>query len=190
MDADNSKTFYDYRKLENRITALQKELKEIRDARDADDTVIAKLQDSGFLLMDDFEEELDDLVSDLGKLKNPCAEVLIPTLGFKTLRIRNNNRAVEWTGVVPSMDQCQFFSIELAGEVGEALNIVKKYIREVNNWTGGLAATDATFQLADELADVVITADLLASTFNIDLSAAVVNKFNKTSEKHNLKERL
>lgn len=76
---------------------------------------------------------------------------------------------------------------ELAGEAGEMCNVVKKLERE----RLGLRGSRATIEdLADELADVVICADLLAKAANINLDEAVARKFNKTSEKYNLPIRL
>lgn len=76
---------------------------------------------------------------------------------------------------------------ELAGEAGEMCNVVKKLERE----RLGLRGSRATLEdLADELADVVICADLLAKAANINLDEAVARKFNKTSEKYNLPIRL
>ncbi len=50
-----------------------------------------------------------------------------------------------------------------------------------------MATSKATVEdLSEELADVVICADLLAAKYNIDLEAAVKDKFNKTSDKYNL----
>ena len=66
-------------------------------------------------------------------------------------------------------------------------NVVKKLERE----RLGLRGSRATLEdLADELADVVICADLLAKAANINLDEAVARKFNKTSEKYNLPIRL
>jgi NTP pyrophosphatase (non-canonical NTP hydrolase) len=72
---------------------------------------------------------------------------------------------------------------ELAGEVGEACNIIKKLERE----RIGLRGTRATRQeLADELADVIICADLIAMQAGINLDKAVRKKFNATSHKYDL----
>jgi NTP pyrophosphatase (non-canonical NTP hydrolase) len=76
---------------------------------------------------------------------------------------------------------------EIAGEVGEACNVIKKIARERNGMVGSRATTD---DLADELADVLICASLIANAAGIDLSAALVRKFNKTSEKNGLVTRL
>ena len=76
---------------------------------------------------------------------------------------------------------------ELGGEAGEVLNVVKKLEREARGWRGSRATVD---DLAQELGDVVICADLLAAEYDIDLWAAVVAKFNATSEKVGLPTRL
>jgi NTP pyrophosphatase (non-canonical NTP hydrolase) len=62
----------------------------------------------------------------------------------------------------------------MAGEAGEACNLIKKMRRgdHVN-----------LKQVADELADLVIYADLLAARLDINLGAAVVDKFNEVSAK-------
>jgi NTP pyrophosphatase (non-canonical NTP hydrolase) len=44
--------------------------------------------------------------------------------------------------------------------------------------------------LADELADVFLYLDLLASKCGIDLPAAIVRKFNVVSERQDFPERL
>src|SRR6266852_2876118 len=69
---------------------------------------------------------------------------------------------------------------ELAGETGEACNVIKKLERERLRLRGSRATVA---QLAEELADVVIVVDLIASRLNIDLSYAIEQKFNATSAK-------
>lgn len=76
---------------------------------------------------------------------------------------------------------------ELGGEVGEALNVIKKLERERLGWRG---SRDTVEHLAEELADIVICADLCAITADIDLYEAVVRKFNATSEKIGMATRL
>lgn len=77
---------------------------------------------------------------------------------------------------------------ELAGEVGEACNVIKKIERERLGING---SRDTVAHLAEELADVVICADLIAMHEGIDLlGTAVPAKFNATSEKVGLKTRL
>jgi NTP pyrophosphatase (non-canonical NTP hydrolase) len=73
----------------------------------------------------------------------------------------------------------------LAGEVGEVCHVTKKLrrLQMAPHWASrdGDAALEA--QLADELADTVIYADLLAARMGIDLGAAIVKKFNQVSER-------
>ncbi|ARR53454.1 hypothetical protein HY78_08460 [Rhizorhabdus wittichii DC-6] len=80
-----------------------------------------------------------------------------------------------------------FDAIELGGEVGELLNIVKKFEREERGWRGSRAETGA---FADECADVLICLDKLARRRNIDLEAATIAKFNATSVKVGLPQKL
>ncbi|WQO66806.1 MazG-like family protein [Sinorhizobium medicae] len=76
---------------------------------------------------------------------------------------------------------------EMAGEVGEACNVIKKLERERHGWSGSRATKE---QLAEELADVVHTAILCAITAGTHLEPAVIDKFNSTSEKNGLASRI
>lgn len=120
-------------------------------------------------------------------------------LDLAALRAANLARQAEWCpDQVPDLS---FRGNELAGEGGEAMeaaldflgamgrmvaaigraaNTIKKLERERHGWAGS-RATKA--QLAEELADVVICADLCGITADIPLAPAVVAKFNTTSEK-------
>lgn len=73
-----------------------------------------------------------------------------------------------------------FRATELGGECGEALNEVKKLEREKMGFRGSRTTVE---KLADELADVIICADLVAAEYDIDLWEAVKRKFNETSDK-------
>jgi NTP pyrophosphatase (non-canonical NTP hydrolase) len=106
-------------------------------------------------------------------------------MDLKTLRNANVARDVEW-------GEGQAFGLsyrgnELAGEVGEACNVLKKLDRERRGLVGSRATLE---QAADELADVIICADLAAMELGINLAEAVARKFNKTSEKYGLQTRL
>lgn len=75
----------------------------------------------------------------------------------------------------------------MAGECGEACNVVKK-IRRLDDgadkpYNAGADRGELTRLLRKELADLVIYADLLAARLGIDLGDAVVEKFNEVSEK-------
>lgn len=73
----------------------------------------------------------------------------------------------------------------LAGEVGEACNFIKKIRRLQSDPCVLPEESDAMFVLLEnveeELADVVIYADLLAARLHIDLGLAVKRKFNVVS---------
>lgn len=118
------------------------------------------------------------------------------SLDLKTLRHANVRRSLEWTGnangnvLEKVTGDILFRSNELGGEAGEAMNFVKKIVRQLNGMKGGMSLNEGKQGLAKELADVVICADRLAEVFSIDLGAAVIAKFNETSEKHGFNTRL
>jgi NTP pyrophosphatase (non-canonical NTP hydrolase) len=102
-----------------------------------------------------------------------------------TLRAANLLRQSSWdpeNRITPS-----YLGMALAGELGEALNIVKKLEREALGLPGSRGNVE---DLALELADVIIYLDLLAARYGIDLGPAVIAKFNATSEKLGFPERL
>lgn len=100
------------------------------------------------------------------------------TLSFKTLRDANASRQTEWDS--GNVIDLAYRGNELAGEVGEASNVIKKLERERLGIRGSRATID---DLAQELADVIICTDLIAHAAGIDLGKAVAEKFNATSEK-------
>lgn len=103
---------------------------------------------------------------------------------LRELRACNAIRQSEWD----SNDQIDLIyrGNELAGEVGEACNIIKKIERERLGVRGSRATLE---QLGEELADVVICADLAAMSAGIDLADAVKRKFDATSAKYGLSTR-
>lgn len=101
------------------------------------------------------------------------------------LREANIARSEEWTkGEKVSLS---FRGNELAGEVGEACNVIKKLERERLGYRG---SRDTVDHLMEELADAVICADLTAMEVGRDLDEAVRNKFNATSDKYGLSVRM
>ncbi len=109
-------------------------------------------------------------------------EQAVPSgLTIRCLQAAHVERQEEWCP--DQKPDLSFRGNEMAGEVGEACNIIKKLERERHGWRGSRATRD---QLADELADVVHTAVLCAITAGLDLESAVVAKFNTTSEKNGL----
>lgn len=108
-------------------------------------------------------------------------------------KARWHSGAEEWTGADWSNAMC--------GEAGEAANVVKKLRRHET----GIGAGPGVFpgakgepyntmellaKLADEIADVILYADLLASFYGIDTEAAVRAKFNRVSEAQDFPERI
>lgn len=105
---------------------------------------------------------------------------------FSELRQANVDRNEEWnTG--DEYTSLAFRGNELAGETGEACNHIKKLERERIGIRGSRSSPEA---LAEELADIIICADLIAMDLGIDLGDAVASKFNATSEKYSLETRL
>lgn len=100
---------------------------------------------------------------------------------YNTLRAANIARNKLWnpdSTITPS-----FRGNELAGETGEACNVIKKLDRERLGLKGSRATKG---QLAEELADIIICVDLIAMDYDIDMHEAVQDKFNKTSRERDL----
>lgn len=94
------------------------------------------------------------------------------------LRQANAERQKEWNPGDGTMPPASFWACELGGEVGEALNVIKKLERERLGMVGSRATRG---DLSKELADIIICVDLVALHYGIDLSLALVKKFNETS---------
>ena len=104
---------------------------------------------------------------------------------FNDLRQATVTRQAEWD---PNNNiTLEYRGNELAGEVGEACNVIKKLARERIGLRGSLATRR---QLADELADVIICVDLIAAAEGIDLDIHIAEKFNATSAEYNLRTKL
>jgi NTP pyrophosphatase (non-canonical NTP hydrolase) len=103
---------------------------------------------------------------------------------YTTLREANIARQAEWDA--GNAIDLAYRGNELAGEVGEACNVIKKLERERHGIRGSRTTVQ---QLAEELADIVICTDLIAMQAGIDLDQAVRDKFNATSEKVGLRTR-
>jgi len=106
-------------------------------------------------------------------------------LSFGDLREANYERQKEWDPEAGITEE--YLGNALAGEVGETCNVVKKLARQRLGLRGSRATSE---DLGEEIADVIIYADLLAKFYNIDLAEAVRKKFNKTSVKYNLNTKL
>ncbi len=102
---------------------------------------------------------------------------------YKTIAEAQAARLLEWDALGRTVVPPTFYATELGGETGEALNVVKKLEREAMGLPGSRASV---FDLALELADVMICARNLAIRYGIDVDAVVVTKFNDSSDKAGL----
>jgi NTP pyrophosphatase (non-canonical NTP hydrolase) len=101
-------------------------------------------------------------------------------LTFRTLRDANKKRvpyfhdahAAPWT-------PAQWLQA-VVGELGEYANLRKKVER------GDFTLAEALPELANELADVVIYLDILATELGIDLGPAVMRKWNTKAEERGI----
>jgi|SoiMethySBSTD1v2_1073268.scaffolds.fasta_scaffold00799_2 NTP pyrophosphatase (non-canonical NTP hydrolase) len=80
-----------------------------------------------------------------------------------------------------------FRTTELAGEVGELLNVIKKIERERLGWGGRRASRE---DLAGEIGGVMTCLDLLAMELGIDLAEATVSEFNRVTERLGLRTKI
>lgn len=103
---------------------------------------------------------------------------------YVSLRSANVARQKEWDA--GNQITLSYRGNELAGEVGEVCNVIKKLER---GWMGIKGSRDTQEHLAEELADVIICCDLIAMHMSIDLEQATKNKFNATSAKVGLQTR-
>ena len=104
---------------------------------------------------------------------------------LRDLRASSEARQQHWGGA--DQIDISFRAIELGGEVGELLNLIKKLIRLRKSITGTKETEEDLLKaIAEELADVVISADLLAGDLGISLDTEVPKKFDKTSVKNNI----
>lgn len=104
---------------------------------------------------------------------------------FDDLRTANNERQKLWEA--SGAFSLEYLGCALAGEVGEACNVIKKLARAKLTDIGSKATAN---QLAEELADCIIYIDLIARREGIDLEDAVRTKFNAVSNKYNLGVRI
>lgn len=124
-------------------------------------------------IRNEFDRELDRMIG-LANVEAARRDRDPPPLTFEQLRLVNVARQREhfkgcrdWT--------LSDWALAMVGEAGEACNVVKKLNR--NDGTGTPEA------VVEELADVIIYADILAAKLGQDLGEAVRRKFNLVSER-------
>ena len=106
-------------------------------------------------------------------------------LSFSELRVTNVQRCEQVFHKIHDWSPTDW-ACAMAGESGETCNAVKK-LRRMDDGTNTAkdpqTIEEAVNLIADELADTIIYADLLAARLNIDLGAAVTRKFNIVSDR-------
>ena len=101
---------------------------------------------------------------------------------FNVLRAANRRRQQEWPG--NDKADVAFRAIELAGEAGEVMEAIKKFLRAQRGIKGSIATRE---DIVSEMGDLLVSLDLVADELGIDLGAAVRSKFNQTSEKYGMR---
>lgn len=108
-----------------------------------------------------------------------------PTGFLGELREKNNQRQEEWPSDI-EVDEL-FRSNELAEEAGELCGAVKKLYRYKHNIAGNQKSYDELHQnLKEEIGDLMITLDLLAGKYGLNIEECTKMKFNQTSENNDL----
>lgn len=102
------------------------------------------------------------------------------------LRRANMERQKEWDTTTGGVS-LSYRGNELAGEVGELCNILKKLEREALGIKG---SRDTVEHAGEEGGDVLICLDLIFGKLGLDLTTCTRNKFNATSEKVGLLTRI
>lgn len=112
---------------------------------------------------------------------------------FDELRSANATRVHRWHDEDSIPWNIAEWTNALCGEAGEAANVAKK-IRRVETRARGRDnerdVDELRRKLGDELADVVIYADLCAHELGLSLAECVAVKFNRTSVEYGFPERL
>jgi NTP pyrophosphatase (non-canonical NTP hydrolase) len=118
---------------------------------------------------------------------------MMPTLDLARLRQVSVARCKRWHKDGLNQWSLSDWGIAAGGELGEAMNIMKKLNRARDGLVGNAKGEDRETlrqKLADEVADTVIYLDLLLASEGLDLAEAVVSKFNRKSVEVGFPERL
>lgn len=112
-------------------------------------------------------------------------------VSFDSLRAANQRRHRAWPG--RQRIDIAFRGVELAGEVGELCNVLKKIARiqrgirgshgRMRNVEKAALLQELRAAAREEIADVVISLDLIAMDLGVNLSEVVPEKFDETSRK-------
>lgn len=111
-------------------------------------------------------------------------------LTFERLREANLSRAISHQGGIHTWDTADWL-VEFMGEAGELCNVVKKLKRLNDGIDKDHLVREKIIQnIKEELADAMICLDLVASSLGLKIEEVVPPKFNATSKKWEVDERL
>jgi NTP pyrophosphatase (non-canonical NTP hydrolase) len=109
---------------------------------------------------------------------------------FEYVQEANRARGKAWHGDAAEWTMSDW-GVALGGEVGEALNIIKKLNRERDGLVGNnKSKAELEEALGKELADIVHYSMIIANVLGIDLGKTVAAKFNEISIRNNLPHRI
>ena len=104
---------------------------------------------------------------------------------LRRLQHKNIERQKEWDPT--NAITIEYRGNELAGEVGELCNLIKKRARERLGLRGSRANDE---DIKKEIGDVAVCLTLIANQMGFDLEDCVRFAFNETSMKYNLRTTL
>ena len=99
---------------------------------------------------------------------------------LQQLRVNNAERQKLWDP--DNVLDLSFKALEFSGEAGELASKVKKLVRQE---LGVVGSRIDMAEIEEDVADVLITLDLLCSKLNIDIEKVTKDKFNTVSRKNN-----
>lgn len=112
-------------------------------------------------------------------------------LSLRAIDLASRRRSNRWHTVNMKDWSLSDWAVATAGELGEALNVVKKLNRERDGIVGNKQSKEELEAvLAEELADTLLYLVLLAAAANVDLERAVIEKFNRVSRENGFPEML
>ena len=113
------------------------------------------------------------------------------SMTFEEFADANRTRAQRWHPNGVDDWSLSDWGVAMAGEAGEACNVIKKLRREEEGIHGNdISNEDLRSDLALELADTMTCAFLLAERAGINLEHACRVKFNLVSEKNGFPDKL
>ncbi len=113
-------------------------------------------------------------------------------MNLRKLQKVNAERAIEWHKPAHTEWTGGDWGNAMAGEAGEACNVIKKLRRMECGLKPDDPAVEAdlTAELAEELADTLLYLLLVAEHYAIDMTIATRYKFNKVSEREGFAQRI